>query len=170
MQLTIFFLFQYKLMFLALVISFVLFFFLAERSSHSCISRSSSFSCCNYERVVDVLSKVFCSNSSSYYSSASWASTPRSTRISLSWYVTWFVVFLFPLHPLRITSWYTVLPLSFYCKMSYLQKKSTWPHDNCVLFFFFFNQQSMWNKLPCSSYYVWKLVKKMQSISILLLK
>lgn len=75
--------------------------FLAEWSSNSCISRSPSFSCCNHERIVNVLPKVYRPNSSSQSSITSWASTPRGTRISFvclfiffCQFVKWICMFL----------------------------------------------------------------------------
>lgn len=66
--------------------------FLVEWSSHTCIPGSSSFSSCNFERVVYVLSQIHCPNSSPQSFSASWASTPRSTRISsYSFYFNLFI-------------------------------------------------------------------------------
>lgn len=53
-----------------------------EWSSNSCIPWSSSFSCCNFERIVNVLPKILQPNSSSHSSITSWTSTPGSTRIS----------------------------------------------------------------------------------------
>lgn len=66
----------------------VFFFSSPEWSSNSCISRSPSFSCCNHERIVNILPEVFHPNSSSQSSITSWASISRGTRIS-------FVIFIY---------------------------------------------------------------------------
>lgn len=61
---------------------FLSFSFLTERCSHSCISRSASVSCCDFEGIINIFSKIFLPNSTSYPSSTSWASTSWGTRIS----------------------------------------------------------------------------------------
>ena len=54
----------------------------SEWSSYSSLSRSASFSCCNFEGTVSIFSKFLQSNSSSYSSSPPWSSSSWTTGIS----------------------------------------------------------------------------------------
>lgn len=56
--------------------------YFTERCSHSCISRSASVSCCNFEGIINILHKIFFPNTPSHPSSSSWAPTSWGTRIS----------------------------------------------------------------------------------------